>query len=226
MHKRLLEVVEGIPLPLTEGACAPLVTKQHYLARILDPWLPVDSCVRAVNQPALWPETCGLSGVKPSHTRLSAALGLYVTHRGGDDVTARPAASLFCWSSGSGPQSRAAPREAGKVLWNAGGGRSGTEGGAVLRPPAMVAHLGVAGVLGERYDQLPFPEREAQGFGRRLGEQPRNKEGRKKMLFPSFSQHLAGAGQGACLKDSRCLVPAMCLSVWTLTSGWFGQKKE
>lgn len=64
MHKRLLEVVKGISLPLTEGACAPLVTKQHYLARILHPWLPVDGCVRAVNQARnLWPFRS-----KPSHT--------------------------------------------------------------------------------------------------------------------------------------------------------------
>jgi len=53
MHKRLLEAVEAIPLPLTEEACAPLVTKHHYLGIILDPWLSVDSDITAVNQSAL-----------------------------------------------------------------------------------------------------------------------------------------------------------------------------
>lgn len=76
-------------------------------------------------------------------------------------------AERHCWSSGSGPQSQAAPHKSGKVLWNAGGSRSGTKGAGVL-PPAMVAHLGQQAclrwlplLLGKTYDQLPFPKREA-----------------------------------------------------------------
>ena len=38
-------------------------------------------------------------------------------------------------------------------------------------------------LLGKRYNQLLFPKREAQGFGKGLGEEPRNKESREKCFF-------------------------------------------
>lgn len=38
-------------------------------------------------------------------------------------------------------------------------------------------------LLWKRYNQLLFPEREAQGFSKGLGEQPRNKENREKCFF-------------------------------------------
>lgn len=146
MHKRLLKAVEAIPLPLTEGACAPLMSKIHYLGMILDPRLPADSDITAVNQSAFRPESCGLSGVNPvMHVD---QLCLHYTVRTTEGMTRpldQPAhlAEQHRLSSGSGPQSQGAPHETGKVLWNTGGGRSGTEKVALL-PPAMVAHLGSA----------------------------------------------------------------------------------
>lgn len=122
-----------------------------------------------------------------SHSLQSAALGLQVTHHGG-------AGRILWdqWSSGAGPQSQAAPLWAGKGRWDAGRDRTGTEGAATA------AHPGSAGcprwlllLLGKRHRQLPLLERESRGFGKGLGKQPRNKEGREKC----FSLHLVSSWQ-------------------------------
>lgn len=67
--------MEDIPLALTEGAWAPLVTNHHYLGRILDPWLPVDSDITSVNQSALCLESSGHSGIKAAMASSQLLLG-------------------------------------------------------------------------------------------------------------------------------------------------------
>lgn len=172
--------MEDIPLPLTERAWAPLVTKHHYLGRILDPWLPGDCDITSVNQSVLCSksESSGRSGVKAAIASSQLLLG----------HTFHTTEGLARFSGTDGVQELVhRARQPHTRLGRAGEMLAGA--GLGLR-----SHLGSAGMpemapaaSGEEV-QL---ERESRGFGKGLGKQPRNKEGREKVLF----LHLASIWQ-------------------------------
>lgn len=159
-----------IPLPLTEESWAPLVAKYHCLGRILDPWLPVDSDMTSVNQSALCPESCGCSGVKAA----IVALGLHTLE------------GLARFSGANGVQelvqrARQPHTRLGRACEMLAGAGLGLR---ALQPMGQWGCLRwLLLLLGKRYIQLPFLERESWGFGKGLGKQPRNKEGREKCFF-------------------------------------------
>lgn len=171
--------MENIPLPLTEGAWAPLVTSHHCLGRILDPWLPVDSDITSVNQSALCPESSGHSGVKAAMACTQLLLGCTLH-------TTEGLARLL-WDYGvqelvpGARQPRTRLGRACEMLAGAGLGLRALPQQPILCQWECLRWLPL--LLGKRDNQLPFLERESRGFGKGLGEQPRSKEDREKCFF-------------------------------------------